>query len=450
MFALIARFFRTAPDAPRLELTSKELKKKYDFRRWTVFIGITLGYGFFYVARLSMSVVKKPIIDSGILDAAQLGKIGAILLTVYAFGKFFNGVLADRCNIKRFMSAGLILSAIVNLLMGFTSIFWIFFILWGLNGWFQAMGAAPSVVSLSQWFSKKERGTWYGIWYVSHSIGEGITFICTSVVVSALGWRYGFGVSGALGLTMGVILLFLLADRPETYGLPNVAEYKNEPLPAEEEQSMTLLQQQLAAMKYPAVWVLGLASALTYVARYGVNSWGVLYLQEVKHYSLVQAGSILGMSPVIGIAGGALSGFISDRFFGSNRHKTTLLYGLLQVASLCVFFFGPPGHKWLDVVSIAVFGFAVSGTVAFLGGLTAIDLTPRRVTGAVMGFIGFFSYLGASTQDWISGYLLEKTKTMVAGQAVYNFDKVIYFWVGAAALSLILAMTVWNVKPRED
>jgi len=123
-----------------------------------------------------------------------------------------------------------------------------------------------------------------------------------------------------------------------------------------------------------------------------VNSWGVLYLQEVKHYSLIEAGSILGASPIVGIAGGALSGFISDRFFGSNRHKTTLLYSMLQVTSLAVFFLGPPGHKWLDIVSIAVFGFAVSGTVAFLGGLTAIDLTPRRVTGAVMDFIGLNAY----------------------------------------------------------
>jgi OPA family sugar phosphate sensor protein UhpC-like MFS transporter len=334
--------------------------------------------------------------------------------------------------------------------MGFTSYFWLFFILWGLNGWFQAMGAAPSVVSLSQWFGKKERGTYYGVWYVSHSLGEGVTFICTAVVVAHFGWRYGFGVSGALGLMMGIILIFLLADRPETHGLPNIAEFKNEQMPDIAQASEPLIKQQLQVMRYPAVWVLAIASALTYVARYGVLNWGVLYLQEVKHNSLTEASATLAIAPIIGIVGGALSGLISDRFFGRNRHKTTLLYGLLQVSSLAVFLFGPPGHKWLYVLSIGVFGFAVSGTVAFLGGLTAIDLTPRRVTGAVMGFIGFFSYLGASAQDLISGHLLKKNMVMVAGQAVYNFDTVKYFWLGSAVLSLLLALTVWNVKPRED
>jgi MFS transporter, OPA family, sugar phosphate sensor protein UhpC len=450
MFSQIANFFKTGPDAPRRELSKEQLDKTFKFRRILGFLGITLGYGFFYVTRLAMSVVKKPMIDAGVLDAAQLGKIGAILLTVYAVGKFMNGVLADRCNIKRFMSAGLMLSALVNLAMGLNTNFWMFFILWAMNGWFQAMGAAPSVVSLTQWFGKKERGTFYGIWYVSHSIGEAITFIFIAVVVSHFGWKYGFATAGVLGIAMALGLLFMLADRPQTYGLPSIAEYKNEALPDEGHASMSLMQQQVMALKYPAVWVLGLASALTYVARYGVNSWGILYLQEMKKYSLVEAGAIMGVAPLVGIAGGALSGFISDRFFGRNRHKTTLLYGLLQVSSLTVFFFGPPGHKWLDVASIAVFGFAVAGTVAFLGGLTAIDLTPRRVTGAVMGFIGFFSYLGASAQDWISGYFLKKNIVVVNGVDVYNFDTVIYIWLGAAVLSLLLAMTVWNVKPRED
>lgn len=454
MISTFLNFFKTGPDAPPLQLPEAEIQRRYNLRRWLAFVGITIGYGFFYVARLSLSVVKKPIIDSGLLNANELGKIGSILLTAYAFGKFFNGVLADRCNIKKFMSAGLIASALINLAMGFTSLFWVFFTLWGLNGWFQAMGAAPSVVSLSQWCPRKTRGTYYGIWYISHSIGEGVTFICTAVVVSALGWRYGFAASGVLALAMGIILLFMLADRPETYGLPNVADMHKEANPEPKQEAgaprESLLRQQAQALKYPAVWALGLASALTYVTRYGVNSWGILYLQSIKGYSLVEAGAILGVSPIVGIAGGALSGIISDRIFHSNRHKTTLLYGILQVASLAVFFYAPPGHKWLDMVSIAAFGFAVSGTVAFLGGLTAIDLTPRKVTGAVMGFIGFFSYIGASAQERISGHLLESAKVMVDGKPVYNFDAAIIFWLGAAVLSLLVAMTVWKVKPIND
>ncbi|HOX29181.1 MAG TPA: MFS transporter, partial [bacterium] len=317
--------------------------------------------------------------------------------------------------------------------------------------WFQALGSAPSVVTLSQWFSKKERGKLYGIWSVSHSIGEGVTFVCTAVVVSHFGWRYGFNAAGMVGLAMGVILLFMLVDRPRTYGLPDVHEFSKEAAPEQEEgPKLTLMQQQLKAFKYPAVWVLGLASALTYVSRYAINSWGVIYLQEAKGYSLVKAGAVMGVYPAAGIIGAAVSGFISDYIFKSNRHLSTLFYGVIQIASLVILFFGPKGILWLDIVGMAMFGFAVCGVITFLGGLTAIDLTPRSVTGAVMGFIGFFSYMGASAQDWISGYMIQKTTTIVNGQTMHNYDTVRYFWVGAAILSLILAMSVWKVKPRED
>ena len=52
--------------------------------------------------------MKKPILDSGSLDASQLGVIGSALLFAYAVGKFVNGFIADYCNIKRFMATGLV------------------------------------------------------------------------------------------------------------------------------------------------------------------------------------------------------------------------------------------------------------------------------------------------------------------------------------------------------
>ena len=224
MFAQIAKFFKTGPDAPRLQLTKEQLKKIYESRRWKVFMGIWIGYGIFYVNRLGFSIVKKPIIEAGFLNADQLGKIGSITLIGYALGKFFNGVLADSSNIRKFLSVGLMITALINLAVGFTTAFWMFFVLWGFNGWFQATGCGPCVVTMSQWFGKKERATLYGVWSAAHAIGELFTFICFSLVVSYFGWRAGFGAAAVVGLAMAAGLVILLADRPETLGLPNVKE----------------------------------------------------------------------------------------------------------------------------------------------------------------------------------------------------------------------------------
>jgi len=91
--------------------------------RWSVFLSATIGYSLFYVCRLSLNVVKKPIVDEGFLDESQLGMIGSALFFAYAVGKLTNGFLADRSNIKRFMATGLFLTALVNLALGSTTFF---------------------------------------------------------------------------------------------------------------------------------------------------------------------------------------------------------------------------------------------------------------------------------------------------------------------------------------
>ena len=103
----------------------------------------------------------------------------------------------------------------------------------------------------------------------------------------------------------------------------------------------------------------------------------------------------------------------------------------------------------MDAIALGLFGFGIGGLIVFLAGLVAIDVFPKGVAGSVKGLIGLFSYIGAATQDLISSYLIDETKVMVDGSAVYNFDNAFIFWIGASVLSMLLALTVWNVKPRE-
>jgi OPA family sugar phosphate sensor protein UhpC-like MFS transporter len=101
------------------------------------------------------------------------------------------------------------------------------------------------------------------------------------------------------------------------------------------------------------------------------------------------------------------------------------------------------------LIAIGCFAFAIGGLIVFFAGLIAVDVMPKRAAGAVKGVIGLFSYLGAASQDWISGYFIESGKKVVGEQTTYNFDTVFLFWIGASVLSMLLACTVWNIKPRE-
>ncbi len=447
MFKTLIDFFKTGPDRPLIK-DEHLVRKLYERKRWTVYLSLIIGFGFFYTTRLSLSVAKKPMIDAGILDTKQLGIIGAVLLYTYALGKFANGFLADRANIRRFMSVALLGSAIINLFFGMTTSFAFFVILWALNGWFQSIGSAPSVVSICQWFSNKERGTRYGIWAGAHNIGEGLTFIGTSFLISLLGWRWGFWGPGLVCILISTAMFFTLADRPQTYGLPHVADYKKD-YSAGKPSPGSIGSMQLMVLRSPIVWILGLSSALMYVCRYAIHSWGPLYLQTVKNYSIVESGVLIGANTMVGLAGAAFSGFFSDRLFNSRRNVPTLIYGFLLTGSLITLYLIPPGHRWLDLFAIGCFEFSIGGLIVFLAGLIAVDAMPKKAVGAVKGIIGLFSYMGAATQDWISGYLIDSGKTMIDGKITYHFDKAFYFWIGASLLSLIFACFAWNIKPKE-
>ena len=137
---------------------------------------------------------------------------------------------------------------------------------------------------------------------------------------------------------------------------------------------------------------------------------------------------------------------ISDNLFKARRPPVTLIFGIIEILSLFVIFFTPPGHPVIITLSFIVYGFTLSGLLAALGGLFAIDIASKKAAGAVMGFIGVFSYVGAGIQDQISGYLIERGVTMMEGVRHYNFENAIIFWIGGSVISMILAATLWNAK----
>lgn len=440
MLQPILAFFRTGPDRPAIAGGPAVIDRTYARKRLSVFLSVTLGYGLFYTTRINFSVVKKPLLDAGILSATQMGLVGSALLLVYSVGKLVNGFLADRCNIARFMSTALLLSALVNIALGFNTLFVVFLALWAMNGWFQSIGSAPSVVALSHWFGRKERGTRYGIWSASHSIGEGLTFAGTAALVSAWGWRWGFLGPGLVCLAAALVLYHTIADRPQTFGLPSIGEYKNEP---EGERGESIGAFQIQVIKHPGVWMLACANAFLSVARYGMANWGPLYLSVAKDYSLAAAGSLLAIYPIAEIVGSVTSGYVSDRLFRAKRNAPALIYGLLEIASLLALYLIPPGHRWLDAAALAVFGFALGGLLVYLGGLMAIDLVSRKAAGAAMGLVGLLTYIAAAVQDTLSGYLIDLSRRVEDGVTTYSFELVFTVWIGALVLSTLFAASLW-------
>lgn len=446
---VMLKYFLTGENKPRI--TDKVLvKKMYHSARIQAVTAMIIGYGMYYVMRLTLGVAKQPMIDAG-FTPTQLGSIGAAMMIAIAIGKCANGFIADYCNIKHVVPLGLLGAAIINVILGNTNSYLIFLGLWFLNGCFQSMGSAPCIVSLAQWFSKSQLATYYGIFSIAHYVGEGATYLGTAMIIVAFGWHAAFFIPGIACIFIAIITQYFMRDRPETYGLPTANEFEGEVVQEKEEQKVSAKEAQLMVIKNPYVWLLSVAAICLGISRYSISSWGVIFLQEAKHFDLVTAGAIMSLSPIIGSVGSFLSGFISDKIFKSRHSITSIVFGIVMIVGIVGVCFMPPGNVPIAVACMSIFGFGLGVILCFVGGLLAVDLCPRKATGAAMGVIGLLAYGGAALQDIVNGLLMDSAKIIVNGHTVYNFETITEFWIGSVIVMILLIIpTLWAKKHKEN
>lgn len=441
------KYFRISKPAPD-RVPGDRVDAEYRRLRSRTFWGASVVYSLYYVCRMTLSVVKQPLIDGGVLSASDLGLIGSALLLVYAFGKFVNGFIADYCNIRRFMAAGLFVSAAVNLVMGLLGFLGravsipgivmmaVFFILWGANGWVQSMGAPPGIINLSRWFPLSKRGTYYSIFSSTPYIGKFLTFILTGVIVGALGWEWGFIFAAAAGFAGTAISLVFISDTPESKGLPSIQELSGEkPVKTD---SMPTRELQKIVLRHPGIWIIALSSAFVYITQYAISGWGVLFLQKAKDFSLQGATQIIAFSEAFGVAGTIFAGWLSDTVFRGDRVKPVLISGIFCCASLLLFLFTGGGYL-MNILYVSVFSLFIGVLYCIVAGLMAVDIVPRKATGAALGIVGISSYVAAAIQDVVTGYLIEG-----GADKAYDFTSAAIFWTAACVLSFVLPVLNWR------
>ena len=403
----------------------------------------------FYVCRMALSVVKQPVIDEGVLTPAQIGLVDSALLFVYAIGKFTNGFIADYCNIRRFMATGLVISSLVNLVMGLLGllsgwaglcsvlVFAIFFITWGLNGWVQSMGAPPGVISLSRWFPLRTRGTYYSIFCATPYLGKSVSMVLLGHVVMLAGWQCGFIAAALAGFIGSVVILLFVSDTPESRGLPSVQELSGEKPQKEDSIPTKVLHK--AVLKNPGVWVIALSSAFVYITQYGISNWGIFFLQKAKDFSLTESTYVIGISEGIGVVGTVFAGWLSDKVFRGDRLKPVLLCGVVCLATMSLFMF-TGGGKFANIALLSVASLSLAAIYCIVGGLMALDIVPRKATGAALGVVGISSYIAAGIQGVVSGLLIGGSKS---GDS-YDFAPVAIFWTASCLVSFLLPALNWN------
>ncbi len=433
----ILDLFKPAPY--KEEIADPEVvKKKYKYWRLRIFSGMYIGYIFYYFSRKSFTFAMPALIQDLGFDKSDLGILGSILSITYGMSKFLSGILADRSNPRYFMAAGLILTGVLNILFGFTSSLVFFAIFWGLNGWFQGWGWPPCARLLTHWYSQKERGTWWGFWNSSHSVGGALIPLLAAFCAEYWGWRYAMYIPGVLCIGVGLFVINRLRDTPQSLGLPPIEKFRDDYPTAKHEQEKELPMKEIL-FKYVLtnkyIWLLAISYFFVYIIRTGINDWSVLYLVETKGYSLLTAGACVFWFEIGGVFGSLVAGLASDRIFKGRRGPINVLFSFAVIFAVGALWLSPPGVPLLDFAIMFVIGFLIFGPQMLIG-MAAAELSHKKAAGSATGFVGWIAYLGAAT----AGYPL--------GKMTQEFGWFGFFACLAVcgAISVALLLPMWAVK----
>lgn len=433
----LINLFKPSPAIPEIE-DPAVVKKKYTYWRWRIFAGMYIGYIFYYFTRKSYTCIMPLIIQDLGFTKSQLGILSSIMALTYGASKFLSGVLADRSNPRVFMSVGLILTGIFNILFGnSSSILWLT-VFWGITGWFQGWGWPPCAKLLTHWYSQKERGTWWGMWNSSHNVGGAIIPIIVGFAAQIFGWRYGMYIPGILSICIGFFLLYCLRDTPASLGLPPVEKYRNDYSSNKEKKDETISVKDLLfkyVLNNSYIWLLGIAYFFIYFIRGAVNDWSPLFLMETRGYNLVTANASIVWFEVGGLLGSLAAGWASDKICSGRRGPINVLFALGAIGALLTLWWMPAGFLIIDYLLIFSIGFLIFGPQMLIG-IAAAELSHKKAAGSATGFIGWIAYLGMAGSGYPLGKITESS----------GWNGCFITLIVCSVIAVLLLAPLWSIK----
>lgn len=410
-----------------------EVAKKFKYWQTRTIIASMIGYALFYFVRKNLSIAMPAMQEDLGITKGDLGLFLTLHGLLYGVSKFANGFIGDRVNARYFMVTGLVLSAVCNILFGFSSAVLVFGVVWMLNGWFQGMGFPPCARLLTHWIPPTQLATKMSIWNTSHSIGAGLVVIVCGYIVS-LGWRWCFWFPSIIALVGAVGLWFALRDTPHSVGLPELNQKRAGEAKEESSKEFKAFVRK-HVFGNPTIWVLAFANFFVYIVRYAVLDWGPTLLGEWKGISIQHAGWMVAAFEISGILGMLTAGWATDRFFGGRGPRVCVLCMALATVFIALFWGLQEPSMWLATCLLGAAGFCIYGPQALVG-IAAANIATKKAAATAVGFTGLFGYASTLVSGWGLGLLAQH----------YGWDVAVGALILIAVVGTLIFMAAWTAK----
>ncbi len=402
--------------------------------RWAIIALLFFATTVNYIDRTMLGLLAPTLQTELNWNEDDYGNIVTAFQAAYALGFLFMGYVIDRFGPKIGYAIAISIWTIGHVAHGFGGSVASFMAARAVLGVGEA-GHFPAVVrSSSEWFPQKERA--YAIGWVNSGTTVGVILTAPTLWLFmqalGLGWRETFIYSGAFGLVLLSLWLWLYSN-PRESGKVSAGELKwieHDPPEKIEKIGWSRIVRKREAWAFATakfltdpVWFL----MLFWLPKYFSTTYNVdlkiVLLPMILMYLLSDVGSIAG-------------GWLSSRLIQRGRSPNFARKVTMIIAGLCVLpllFVTGVSNMWLAVLLI---GIALAGHQAFSTNLLSIppDMFPKRAVGSVIGLGGFAGGIGGMIMAKSTGLVLDATQGNYT--IIFAICTTVYF-LAVAAIHLL-------------
>lgn len=330
------------------------------------FVNLWTSYASYYFGKVNLSLIIPIVISTYGLSKGQMGAVASAFLFAYAAGQFIHGHFSERFNPFTYMGMGLILSAVMNTFLGFSSgLFFLLFFGEMMDGFFQSMGWSSCVRSDALLHKSENSSTILG---TSYQIGNSVAWLVTGYVIHLFGWQWGFWCAAIVMALRGITLQI---------NKPNIPK------------SERTTKDQVKATLNKKIVFSGVSLGVLNFVRYGIIIWVPTFLYQVHGMSIDKVGLNIFLIPIAGCLGTLSYNLFSKRI---SREYLTCFFMVGLATSIMIFRFTT---GLLLLASLIASGFFLYGPHVFL--VTALPgrYYEKQTVASSTGFIDGVGYIGA-------------------------------------------------------
>jgi MFS family permease len=337
-----------------------------------------------------LGLITEPLLRDLAVDRVRFAEINFVATLVGSLFCFGIGGLVDRHGSRMVLTGlSLVLGAVVVGLSAVNGAAMLLVMITLTRGLGQSALSVVSLAMPGKWFRRQL--TWaMGVYALVMSIGFMLAFPAVGALVQASGWRVAWASVGA-ALVFGLAPTAWLFVRPEPVTNAELEAPSSAAIDGPTDSTLS------AALRSPAFWVFGIASALYGLAASGIGLFNESILAE-RGFSPDVYYTALAVTAITGLAGNFVAGAWADR--GSLRRVLIAALLLLTAALIALPHVTTTAHVMAQAVAMGVAGgFVMVVFFSFWGkayGRTHLG----RIQGVAQALTVFASAVGPLLLAW--------------------------------------------------